>query len=233
MSTELATIIADCRRRVDMKTNQFWTDDDFTSEINKSLAQLDMLLISKFNDYKLTPVLVNCTAGTNTIALPSDFLKFRGLDLVFSPNNADGYIPCEPFNFKKRNISPFPTMLGNIATPYAIQYRLQGATITLLPASTAANYTYRLWYTPDYVPLVNSTDTLQAYMDSQAWYEFAVCDVCAKCLAAQDLNPSTFMSQKEELREMIVKLSAPNRDAAEPTFITDTRGDWSGNGWGW
>lgn len=232
--TTLQTIITDCRRRVDMKTNQFWTDSDFTTEINKSLAQLDMILISKFNDYKLTAVLANVVAGTNYIALPADFLKLRGLDVVFSPNNVDGYIKVTPFSFKKRNIKPYPIVGPVIFSPYQMMYRLQDNQIYLLPASVAANYQYRLWYTPDYIPLVNTSDTLQSYMDSQDWYEYAVLDTCAKCLAAQDLNPQIYMQQKDELKEMIIKLSAPNRDAGEPAFISDERGSWgNGSGWGW
>lgn len=219
-----------------MKVNQFWSDADFTSEINKSLAQLDMILISKFNDYKLTAVLANCTAGTNTIALPADFLKFRGLDLVFQANNPDGYIKINPFSFKKRNMKPY-ALYGNVtAIPYDFLYRVQGSAIYILPASVAGNYTYRLWYTPDYVPMVNPTDTLQSYMDSQAWYDFAVADVCAKVQAAQDLPADIFIAEKNELKDMIVKLSAPNRDAGEPAFITDER-NWNGSGggygWGW
>lgn len=231
--TQLSTIIADCRRRVDMKTSQFWTDADFTAEINKSLSQLDMILVSKFSDYKLTTVTVSVTTQPNLIGLPGDFLKLRGLDVIFQPNNPDGYIKVNPFNFKKRNIKPYPILQGNtMAPPYEMLYRLQGANLFLLPASVAANYTYRLWYVPDFIPLVNPGDTLQSYMDSQAWYEYAVTDTAAKCQAAQDLDPGIFLAQKSELKEMIIALSAPNRDAGEPVFITDERGWGGGFGWG-
>lgn len=233
--TTLSTIISDCRRRVDMKVNQFWTDADFTTEINKSLAQLDMILISKFNDYKLTAISTTCTTGTNNIAVPSDFLKFRGLDVVVTANNVDGYMSVEPFSFKKRNQRPYPfpmTNNGGGFMPYILMYRVQGSNILILPASVAGNYTYRLWYTPDYVPLVNVGDTLQSYMDSQDWYEYAVCDTCAKCQAAQDLNPEVFMHQKEELKDMIIRLSAPNRDAGSPAFISDER-NWGGGPGSW
>ena len=232
--TTLQTIITDCRRRIDMKVNQFWTDADFTSEINKSLSQLDMILKSKFSDYQLTAVLTSVVAGTNYIALPNDFLKLRGLDVVFAPNNVDGYLKVQPFNFKKRNMKPYPIVGPVIFTPYQMMYRLQGNQIYLLPASAAANYNYRLWYTPDYTPLVNTTDTLQSYMDSQDWYEYAVLDTCAKCQAAQDLPADIFMAQKEELKQMIISISAPNRDAGEPAFVSDERGGWgNGSGWGW
>lgn len=219
--TTLSNIITDCRRRIDMKVSQFWTDLDFTQEINKSLSQLDMILISKFNDYKLNAVIVSATG--NNINLPSDFFKLRGLDVVFNQNDSDGYIMVQPFSFKKRNIKPAPIVGPGYFAPHQMMYRLQGQNLSLLPASIASQYQYRLWYVPDYIPLVNSSDTLQPYMDSQSWYEYAVLDTCTKCQAAQDLNSATFMQQKEELKEMIIKMSAPNRDAGEPACVQDTR----------
>jgi hypothetical protein len=239
--TLASQIIADCRRRIDMRVSQFWTDADFLAEINKSLSQLDMILISKFNDYKLTEVIVTptvdpITTAQNVIPLPGDFLKLRGLDVVFAANNPDGYIKVQPFSFKKRNMKPAPVVGPILFSPFQMMYRLQGATIYLLPASVAGNYTYRLWYTPDYVPLASTSSSLQSYMDSQSWYEYAVLDVCAKCQLAQDLEASVFMQQKEELKQMIIAISAPQRDAGEPAFVTDERGDWgggSGYGWDW
>lgn len=223
--TTLQDIIDDCRRRIDMKVNQFWTDADFTAEINKSLSQLDMILISKFNDYKLTSVITSVTG--NTITLPDDFLKLRGVDVVTDINSSDGYITVEPFSFKRRNSRPFASAIGVL---YEMQYRLQGNTIVILPASVASQYQYRIWYTPDFIPLENPTDTLEPYMDSQSWFEYAVLDTCAKCQAAQDLNAQTFLMQKEELKQMIISLSAPNRDAGEPAFIVNTERDFS---FGW
>jgi hypothetical protein len=74
---------------------------------------------------------------------------------------------------------------------------------------------------------------LQSYMDSQAWYEYAVVDCAIKVLAKQDLDPATFLQQKAELHELIMKLSAPNRDEGEPSAMVDTRGRPGGMGYGW
>lgn len=184
-----------------------------------------MILISKFNDYKLTCILTRTTGTTNSIELPNDFLKFRGLDVIYnSTDDADGYVKVEPFSFKKRNVKTFPLM---ISVPYHLMYRLQGNEIRILPASSASKYQYRLWYTPDFIKLSAPTDTLESYMDSQAWYDYAVVDVCIKARSAQDLPIDDLEVQKQELKEMIVKLSSPNRDAGAPLCITDDRQlDW-------
>lgn len=220
--TTLQTILTGVRQRTNMENNQFVTDPELTTEINKSLSQLDMMLVSKFSDYKLTSVILSVT-NTNQLALPADFLKLRGVDAQFNAQDPDGYCTLRQFSFQKRNRKPYgysgPIGFG----PYAVEYRLQGQMILLEPAQTAAQWAYRVWYVPDFIPLVLTTDPLQSYMDSQAWYEYAVVDVAIKVLAKQDLDPSVFASQKAELTELILKLSAPNRDAGEPIAIVDTR----------
>jgi hypothetical protein len=217
-----------------MENNQFVTDAELIAWMNNSLSQLDMILVSKFNDYKLTAVATTAAAATGIISLPSDFLKFRGLDVQYSPSDPDGYEKVRPFEFTQRNDRPYPMMSGPAGYgPYMMRYRLQGSSIYIRPVAIAAQWPYRLWYTPDFVPLVNVTDTLQSYMDSQAWFEYAVVDCAVKVLAKQDLDPMTFMAQKQELKEMIISLSAPNRDAGEPRAMVDTRGCNFGGGYGW
>ena len=227
-ATTLASIILAVRQRANMENNQFVTDSELTTMINNSLSQLDMILVSKFSDYKLTDTILTADAN-GRIALPTDFLKLRGVAVQYSTTDPDGYYTLQSYPFRKRNRKPYgfsgPANYG----PYAIDYRLQGTYIQIEPVGLAQNWSYRVWYTPDYTPLVNTTDTLQAYMDSQAWYQYAVVDVCAMVLAKQDLDPTTFLGQKAELKDMIVHLSAPNRDAGEPVAMTDTRGF---GGWG-
>lgn len=234
--TTLLDIITAARLRTDMRSSQFLTDQEFTSYINASLSQLDMILVSKFNDYKINSIMTNVVANTNYIALPNDFLKFRGLDMQYNTTNPDGYITVGPHNFQKRNSFNYP---GSPVTlgPSSVTYRLQGQQIVVLPSQIAPQYNYRLWYTPDFIPLVDPTDTLQPYMDSQMWFDYAVVDVAAKVATMQDQNDtgSVFMQQAELAREHIIKMATPNRDAGSPTFVVDTRddGDGSGYGWGW
>jgi hypothetical protein len=236
MATNLQTIISQIRQRTNMEVSQFVTDAELTSEINKSLCQLDMFLISKFNDYKLISIIVSVFPGTSNIPLPPDFLKLRGMDVWYNVGNVDGYRTMSEYSFQHRNKKTYP-ISGPIGFgPYQMEYRLEGSNIVLLPASVAPQFQYRMWYTPDYTPLVNLTDSLQPYMDSQSWYEYAVVDCAIKVLEKQDLNPQTFMMQKEELKELILKLSAPNRNAGSPASIADSRtfDSFSGGyGYGW
>lgn len=234
--TTLQTILTMVRNRTNMENSQFVTDAELTTYINNSLCQLDMILVSKYNDYKLANVTGQVPNSSAQITLPSDFLKLRGVDVQWIPGNADGFISLMQFSFQHRNKKLYPVG-GNLGYgPYQLEYRLQGNTIQLLPVAVATQWTFRIWYTPDYVPLVNSTDTLQTYMDSQNWYEYAVVDTAIKVLQKQDLDPGSFMAQKAELKEMIIKLSAPAREKGAPASVVDSR-FWDsypgGYGYGW
>lgn len=210
------------RQRTNMENNQFVTDAELTSYLNNSLCLLDGLLISKYNDYKISSVTLTTT--TDELTLPTDFLKMRGLDVIVD----NQYITVQPFSFKQRN----KNSLQAVFTPYSLEYRLQGRVVKLMPAANAPSYSYRLWYTPDYIPLSATTDSLESYMDNQAWYEYAIVDSAIKVLAKQDLDPSVFIAQAAELKDHILKLSAPNRNAGDPISIVDSRGyDASGGCW--
>jgi hypothetical protein len=235
--TTLQTLITAARLRVDMRTSQYLSDAEFTSHINASLAQLDSILISKFDDYKISSAITNVLTNTNLLALPNDFLKFRGLDIQYTAGSLDGYMTVRQHSFQQRNSRNYPGTAVSIG-PYGVTYRLQGNNVVLLPGTIAGQYTYRLWYTPDFIQLINPTDTLQTYMDSQMWYDYAIVDTAAKVESMQN-NIDTaqlLMSQAEQLRDHIIKLSAPNRDAGEPKAVVDTRasqGFDGGGGYGW
>lgn len=232
--TTLQTIITGVRQRTNMENNQFVTDAELTTEINKSLCQLDMMLVSRFDDYKITPSAALTPDASGRLALPTDFLKLRGVDVVVTAGDPDGYLPLKRFSFRQRIRKPYLLGTATGYGPAIVEYRLQGAYLQLEPIAIATAWTYRVWYTPDYVPLVLATDTLQSYMDSQSWYEYAVVDCSIKVLAKQDLDPATFVQQKAELAELITRVSTPHRDNGDPAFVVDTRYDNSnGGGWGY
>lgn len=235
--TTLQTIITACRLRTDFRTSQFLTDTEFTTYINQSLSQLDGILVSKFNDYKLTAVLLSVDA-TGNITLPSDFLKLRGVDVFYNPNSPDGYRTVSEYQFQQRNDKIYPTAGSSalLVGPFSFEFRLQGNKIHINPLQSAANYQFRIWYTPDYIPLVLPTDTLQSYMDSQSWYDYAVVDVAIKVATMQDIDASPLMMQKQELKDMLIHLYTPNRNSGEPKAVVDTRpigGSWGGNYGNW
>lgn len=231
--TTLQDIITAARLRTDMRVSQYLTDEEFTSYINASLAQLDAILVSKFDNYKLTKVMTNVTANTDQIALPNDFLKFKGLDVQIGPF-ADGYYTVEPLAFQKRNDYYQGTYPGY--GPNVVRYTLEGQNVVVSPPQVAAQYNYRLWYIPDFIKLSAASDTLQPYMDSQMWFDYAVSDVATKVATMQDLDTAqVLMAQTNELKEHMIKLATPNRDSGAPKAVVDTRYDnrFGGGGYGY
>lgn len=233
--TTLQSMITLLRQRTNTEISQFVTDSELTSYLNNSLSVLDGILITKYNDYKITDIMTNLVPSTDRLQLPDDFLKFRGLDILFNPNDLDGYQTVHDISFRKRNTKSYGILGNGLYSAHSIKYRILGNTIKLVPAKIAAQYNYRLWYVPDFIPLVNSTDTLQPYMDSQAWYEFAIADAAVKVQEKQDLldSASFFQKQADALQEHITKVSAPNRNAGDPISIVDTRNDHEHGGYGW
>ncbi len=232
--TTLATIIAEIRQRADIKVSQHTTDADLTTMVNQSLCQLDMILVSKFSDYKLSSDILSASATDGSIALSGlskTFLKLRGVDVRYNASDPDGYIEIHEYSFQHRNRKPYLAGASSGFGPSNVSYRLQGANIIIAPVALATQWTYRIWYTPDYVPMVTTNDPMPTHMDVQGWYEYAVTDCCVKILAKQDLDPSTFMAQKEEVKNLIMELAAPNRNAGEPKAVVDSR-FWD-NGWGY
>lgn len=209
-----------------MRTSQYLSDAEFTSFLNASLAELDAILVSKFNDYKITPVIVSVVASTNYINLPSDFLKLRGMDVYYNPGNIDGYLPMSEYSWEHRNKKIYPINGPSVLSPYHFEYRLQGQQIVIVPATAAANYSYRLWYVPDFIQLVSPTDTLQPYMDSQMWFDYAITDTAAKVETMQN-NAETaqlLTNQAALSRQHIITLATPNRNMGEPKSVVDSRG---------
>ena len=236
--TTAQTLITAVRSRTDMKVNQFITDTDIIGYLNDPLAILDGILISKFSNYKLTKVLATCTTGTNILPLPADFLKLMGLDLWYNQGAPDGYCTVNEYGWNSRNDRQYPTSgnVGGIISPYIFEYRLEGNQITIIPPQVASLYTYRLNYVPDFIPLVNSTDTLQSYMDSQNWRQYAVYAASAQILAMQDLDPTFFQSQAQMIQSHIIELSAPARNQGEPKSVGiggREYGPTNPYGWNW
>lgn len=230
MSTSLLTLRTRARQRTNMENNTgFVTDAELTDMLNCSLGDLDDTLVSTYEDYKLTDYLTSISTpveGQNYFALPSDFLKCRGVDRQFNGT----YMTMDNYNFTKRNQYSFPVM--NFVYGYLdVYYRIQDGYCFVIPwQNCAANY--RLWYIPKFLTLVNDGDVLPAYMDTQAWSEYAVVDTCIKILAKQDLDPTTFMAQKAALQARIINAAKP-RDAGPVKRVQNTRYNrgWMGPGW--
>lgn len=104
----------------------------------------------------------------------------------------------------------------------ALSYRLADSSIIMEPQQQAAGNTFQVWYTPKFNNLNLTTDTLGIQMQTQGWTEYAIVDCCIKIFNKQNMDPSAFMQEKEQLRQRIMS-AAKNRDASAPKQIVNTR----------
>lgn len=225
--TTMASLITLTRQRANIEENQFCTDQEIQLYLNQSLGELDDILATDYEDYHWTAYqsIIPIENSNNVIPLPPDFLKLRGVDFQYQPSGTAGqaalWFTLPKYNFLERNQQ---NPLSVISVPWGrlnTSYYLGDQGITIIPA-TQCSGTYQIWYTPKFNYLLNTTDILPPYMNSQGWAEYAVVDCCIKIYNKMNLDPSGFLAEKEALRVRI-QSSAMNRDSGGVTCVADTR----------
>lgn len=233
MVTQLSDIITLIRQRSNMENNYFVSDAELITYINNSLGELDDILITTYNDYRVSTfqAILPSDGSNNIISIPSNFYKLRGVDFLDS-SAPTGSVPrwytLYPFQLIERNRNN--SNFGSITAPWGkvrLSYLLTDVGIMIQPASQVGG-TYQIFYVPKLVPLVDEDDALTIQMDTQAWVEYAVTDCCVKIFNKQNLDPSGFLAEKAALKQRIVA-AAKNRDSAAPKRMANVRfqnDDW-------
>lgn len=169
------------------------------------------------------------TNNQSRIALPSDFYKLRGFDRSVGGGGSEDWINVKKFNFTERN-KRTRSIVYNVKGQVSITYRVFGSNLELRPEDSCDG-TYRMWYIPRYVPMVEDTDSPIGTMDFE---EYIIVDSAIKCMAKEESDVSVLAGQKQFILDRI-KTMAANRDAGEPERIADARAnyyDWEQLGYG-
>lgn len=195
-----------------MEGSDFVTDSELVGYINNSIAELHDLLVATYGpDYYVENYAFTTTASTENYALPANFYKLKGVDVLLSGNQ---YYSLRPFNFNERNRDQDVTW-GLLAGP-TIRYRLVGTNLKFSPAPDSG-YNVRLWYIPLPTQLVLDADI---YNDINSYAEYVITDVAIKMLQKEESDVSVLSAQKMDLRKRIENM-AQNRDADQPESISD------------
>jgi hypothetical protein len=143
----LASLRLQAQQKADMVNSQFVTTREWNQYLTNSYKELYDLLIAAYgNDYFVqTPYLFASDGVNNQFALPSDFYKILGLDLVLT-TTPQGCISLKRFNFNERNKLSYPA----VQTYYGsnLRYRLAGNFIFFEPTPTTGQ-NFQLWYVPE------------------------------------------------------------------------------------
>jgi hypothetical protein len=215
----LAQLRDEVRQRADMQSSQFVKDDELTGFINRSYSKLYDLLVGAFEDYRITQTTLTISTG-NALNLPADFYKLRGVDFSESAST-DQWVSLRPFNFQERNQFRERNRVFSRSRNFDLRYRILGAQILIEPAN-AAQGSYRLWYTPRFVPLALTTDQPTDILDLE---EFIVIDAARRCLLKEESDTSGLERELAVMEKRVMDMAA-NRDSG-PKQIADVRNDVS------
>lgn len=217
----LASLTARVRQQGDLINSQFVSDAEIAGWLNVGLSELHDILVMHFEDYFENTYTFDTTGTVSDYALPVDFYKLQGVDLIEGPTR---YTVRRYMN-RERNRRQLTTFWSIIDFP---EYRIIGSNIRFIPTPVGTR-TFTIYYAPEFAQLVLGTDLVNQVIPP-GWEEFAVLDATSKCLLKEESDPSGWLAKKEELRARLM-VSVDDRDANEPASIIDVTRRF--DGWGW
>jgi hypothetical protein len=215
----LATLREQARARADMKDSGFISASELDFYINSEIQELYDLLTTKFEDYYLISTNSTVLAGTDNVALPSDFYKLRGIDIEVAPGQ---FISAKRFTFQERNLQTNPLIY-----PYFQQntyfYQIRGNTLYFLNGNNQAPLNIRIWYVPVAAKLVNASDNFDGI---NGYEEYVIVGTAMRMLQKEESDVSVLFNAKQLMKKRIEETAA-NRDVGLPSKVTDVqKGDW-------
>lgn len=211
------------KQRADMVNSTFVSDAEWNSYINLSIAELYDLIIENYGqDYYMSSYDLSLVNGTEAYALPADFYKLAGVDLIISPTYK---VPLKRFEFWKRNEQAY---VGTYLTNNFYEYRLRGTDIIFQPIPNGSNNA-KLWYIPLPIQLSADADTIRGFA---GWEEYVILDAAIKARIKEETPVEELYRQKGDMVNRL-KAMTDNRDAAFPDKVTDTEYYSNFNGRRW
>lgn len=227
------------RDRLGIEQNQVITDHQLRIYLNMSLGNLDEIMVTDYEDYRLNRYfsVIGAAQGgnsSNQIPLPADFHKLRAVDY----GSPGAWVTIYIFGLQERN--RFNNPIGNMFAPYggqaARKIRVMGNSIFVEPENISSGQ-YQVWYTPKFKHLVLPNDELDTNMDSQGFIEYAVASTGVKVYNKLNLPIEGFAEEMKYYEDM-VRNGLKNRMASGPKCVQNIRNisDWnyafSPGGWG-
>lgn len=146
----LAELRTAVRQRADMVNSQFVSDAELSQYVNESLFSLYDLLVTTYGEDYYVSEADATTDGTQLVALPADFYKLLGVDLVVDGANR---VTLRQFTRMERNRASFT---GANGFPwYNIRYRLRAGKLWLTPTPSSGQ-SLKILYVPRLTPLEES-----------------------------------------------------------------------------
>lgn len=186
-------------------------DADLFDYVNRGIAALDRLLKRYDNGQRyLSSTTITTVSGTETYALPADFMALVSLSGTF-----DG----EPRWLTSYAMNEHPALADTDAgwTGEPLYYRLRGGNVSLLPIP-AYEYSLTLWYSP-----APSTLTAGQTYDTIARLDDYIVAYAGQLVAEKDRNWEHYdrLGQRMAMLASEVEAVGRNRDLNSPARIVD------------
>lgn len=199
-------IIDQAKELADMTNSNFIPLATWQSWLNDAYAELYDILVGRFEDYYVGSLDLIIPDGQDSVALPSNFYKLRGID---RDNQT-----VRSFQFAERNsvdVSGFSDGVYNSA-----KYCLVGSNLMIRPKEKAPG-TYTVWLVPRPQIILNFET---AVVGIDGWEPFLHYTIAIKALIKEESDPMPLMQLKADIVRRIEEMAA-NRDAGEPKKISD------------
>lgn len=207
-------LITDIRSRTDRTGDTFVTDTELLSWINQSCAELYGLICEQFGeDHFVTGPTTLTATGAATIALPSDFFKCLGLDMLWSGR----WITVQHFDLSERNrYAP-----ATVTSPYITRFRISGSNVLFDPIPVSGT-SFRIWYVPLMIEMTTGSVTADPIAP---WLEYVIVDCALK--VRQKCEESTVV-EREQKDAMIARIkSEASRRNVAPKRIACVERAWN------
>lgn len=221
----LTTLRSRVRERADMVNSTFLTDtaDSMDALINEAAQELHELLVLNYGeDYAVASASTSTVAGTSAYALPADFMKLLGVDLVMG---ADEVYDLQRFNFKERNVYRGASVWGGLSLP---RYHVEGSNVRLYP-TPSGTYNLTFWYVPAIALLVDGTDEVDF---PNGWERYLVLLAAIKALHKEETDTRDLERELGAMKMQLIAVTE-SRDAGTPKQavdqeIVDNQAYWGG-----
>lgn len=229
------------QQTADRVNSNFVTTSEWNAFLRLAMYELYDLLITTYEDYKVTNVLINTNGaipqqqyplpdGVNYLGgvlgglsgLPSPRLyKISGLDLgVNTSNNA--WVTLHRFDWIDRNAYVYPNSTSTIYGVYNMRYRQLDNTLYIIP-SPAGNQQIRLWYAPILPALLADTDLTN--IGFSGWLRYPIVRAAKYALDKEEGSDTTKLDTEIAFLKTRIEQSASNRDQGQADTISNTRRD--------
>ena len=200
--TSMRTLV---RQMADIVNNNVCTDAEINSYLNLELDELYDLLIDTYEDYFISSSSISIVSGTASYAIPSDFYKIRGVDIIISASES---FSLRAFQFEERN------QYGT-GDAKSLRYQLRGSLLHFIPSPTVT-VTGTLWY----IPARTDTASGGSFDSINGWHDYAIAGAAIRCNNKQETDVSWLIKQKNDIKERVLSL-ASKRDVGSPRRVVD------------